>query len=311
MRDLCLGIEAVLADGRVLRGLSPLRKNNAGFDLKNLLIGSEGTLGIVTAASLRLFPRPAESATAWLAAAGPEAALALLDRLRGAFGEALSAFEFMHRQGLDFLAETMPEVAQPLPEKPEWSVLVEAGAGPGARIGDRLETALAGALEAGLACDALVAQNEAQRRAFWRVREALAEANRKIGAVTSHDISLPVARLAGFIERGRRAVAAIEPDLRINCFGHLGDGNLHYNTFPPPGRSREAYDGLRGQITEAVHDAAHALGGSVAAEHGIGRLKTGDLVRYGDPVKLEAMRAIKAALDPHGILNPGAVLGEG
>jgi FAD/FMN-containing dehydrogenase len=192
---------------------------------------------------------------------------------------------------------------------PEWSVLVEAGTGPGARLAQRLETALAEAWEAGLVTDALVAQNEAQRTAFWRVREAIPEANRKIGAVASHDVSVPPGRIADFVERGRAAVAAVDPGLRINAFGHLGDGNLHYNVFPAPGRRRGDYDHLRDAVQEAVHDLVHALGGSISAEHGIGRLKTADLARYGDPAKLAAMRAIKAALDPLGILNPGAVLG--
>jgi FAD/FMN-containing dehydrogenase len=307
-RDLCLGVEAVLADGSVLHGLSSLRKDNTGYDLKDLLIGSEGTLGIITAASLRLFPRPAEVAAAWLAVPSAEAALRLLERVREALGEAVSAFELMHAQGLAFLAETMPEVGQPLAVTPEWSVLVEAGAGPGARVGERLEAALAAAWEAGEATDALVAQNEAQRAAFWRVRETIPEANRAIGAVASHDISVPPGRIGAFVERAGGAVAAIDPGLRVNCFGHLGDGNLHYNVFPAPGRQREEYAATRGAVSEAVHDLVHALGGSISAEHGIGRLKVAELARYGDPAKLAAMRAIKRALDPSGILNPGAVL---
>jgi FAD/FMN-containing dehydrogenase len=243
-----------------------------------------------------------------VAVPGPAAALELLGRLRDALGESVSAFEIMHAQGLAFLAETMPEVPLPLPLQgmPAWSLLIEAGAGAG--IGDRMEAALADALERGLLEDALVAQNEAQRAAFWRVRESIPEANRRIGAVASHDISVPPGRIAEFVARGREAVDAIDSGLRINCFGHLGDGNLHYNVFPAAGHSRSDYDPMRERLVEAVHDLVHALDGSISAEHGIGRLKTADLLRYGDPGKLAAMRAIKAALDPLGILNPGAVL---
>jgi FAD/FMN-containing dehydrogenase len=308
-RDLCLGVEAVLADGTILSGLSHLRKDNTGYDIRGLLVGSEGTLGIITAASLRLFARPGETATAWVAVAGPAAALELLGRLRDGLGEAVSAFEIMHAQGLAFLAETMPEVPLPLEGMPAWSVLIEAGAGQG--IGDRMEAVLAEALERGLLEDALVAQNEAQRAAFWRVRESIPEANRRIGAVASHDISVPPGRIAEFVGRGREALDAIDPGLRVNCFGHLGDGNLHYNVFPAEGRPRGDYEPVRARVVEAVHDLAHALHGSISAEHGIGRLKTADLARYGDPGKLAAMRAIKSALDPLGILNPGAVLPSG
>jgi FAD/FMN-containing dehydrogenase len=305
-RDLCLGVEAVMADGSVLEGLSHLRKDNTGYDIRGLLVGSEGTLGIITAASLRLFARPAETATAWAVVASPIAALDLLGRLRDALGETVSAFEIMHRQGLAFLGETMPEVPLPLPGLPEWSLLVEVGGAPG--IGERLEAVLAEAFERDLVSDALLAQNEAQRAAFWRVRETIPEANRRIGSVASHDISVPPARVGEFVARAPAAIATIEPGLRVNCFGHLGDGNLHYNVFPPAGRERGAFDPVRGRLVEAIHDLVDALGGSISAEHGIGRMKTRDLARYGDRTKLMAMRAIKAALDPQGILNPEAVL---
>jgi FAD/FMN-containing dehydrogenase len=283
-------------------------KDNAGYDLRHLLIGAEGTLGLITAASLRLFPPPGETATAWVAVASPEAALALLGRLRGELGGAVSAFELMHVQGLEFLAEKLPQVTQPQGLKGEWRVLAEATDGAGAGVGARLEAALGKALEVGEVGDVLVAQNDGQRAAFWRIRESIPEANRLVGAVTNHDLSIPPSRLAEFVARVRPGLTAIDAGLRDNCFGHLGDGNLHFNTFPAPGRNRSEYDSLRPRITETVHDLAHGLGGSVAAEHGVGRLKAADLVRYGDPGKLAAMRAITAALDPLGILNPGAVL---
>ena len=309
-RDLCLGVEAVLGDGSVVRGLSRLVKDNMGYDLRHLLIGAEGTLGVITAASLRLFPQPAETATAWVAVASPAAALELLAALRDALGGAVSAYELISAQGLAFLAEAMPQLPRPPDASTGWRVLVEAGDGAGANLGDRLEAALASALDAGTATDALIAQSDAQRAVFWGVRESIPEANRRIGAISSHDISLPPSRLAEFIARGGPLVAAFDPGLRVNCFGHLGDGNLHYNVFPPRGRSRVDFEALRVPVKEAVHDLVHALGGSVGAEHGVGRLKTGDLARYSDPGKLGAMRTIKRALDPAGILNPGAVLGD-
>jgi FAD/FMN-containing dehydrogenase len=307
-RELCLGIEAVLADGSVFNGLSALRKDNTGYDLKGLLVGSEGTLGVITAASLRLFPRPAETATAWLAVPSIAAALELLGRLREALGDAVSAYELMHGTGLAFVAETMPEVAQPLAERPLWSVLIEAGTGAGFGLAGRLEAGLEAAWGDGLIDDALVAQNAAQRAAFWRVRESMSEANRRIGAISSHDISVPPSRVAAFVEQGRAALEAVDPGLRINCFGHLGDGNLHYNVFPPAGRNRAEYMALLPRIRAGVYDNCVGLGGSISAEHGIGRMRRDDLARYLDPAKLAAIRAIKTALDPRGILNPGALL---
>jgi FAD/FMN-containing dehydrogenase len=307
-RDLCLGVEAVLGDGTVVEGLGRVVKDNMGYDLRHLLIGAEGTLGLITAASLRLFPQPAETATAWVAVGSPTAALELLAALREALGGAISAFELMHAQGLAFLAEELPQVPQPPAPPTKWLVLVEAGEAAGAAVGARLEAALGAALEVGLAEDVLIAQSEAQRAVFWGVREAIPEANRQIGAISSHDIALPPSRLPEFIERGGPLVAGFDSSLRVNCFGHLGDGNLHYNVFPPRGRPRSDYEALRVPVKEAVHELVHALGGSVGAEHGVGRLKVGDLVRFGDPGKVAAMRAIKRALDPAGILNPGAVL---
>jgi FAD/FMN-containing dehydrogenase len=310
-RDLCLGVEAVLGDGTVFNGLSRVVKDNAGYNLRHLLIGSEGTLGIVTAASLRLHPAPAETASAWLAVASPAAALELLDVLRAALGGTISAFELIHVQGLAFLAEVLPELPQPPAMAGDWRILVEADDGPGGMVRDRLEAALADAMEAGLAGDVLVAQGDSQRTAFWRVRETIPEANRSIGSISSHDISVPPSRLAEFVSRADQALRALDPGLRINCFGHLGDGNLHYNVFPAKGEKRHRYDPIRADVSRTVHDLVLALGGSMAAEHGVGRLKVADLARYGDPGKLHAMRAIKSALDPAGILNPGAVLALG
>ncbi len=304
-RDLCLGVEAALPDGSVLRGLKTLRKDNTGYDLRHLLIGSEGTLGIITAAALKLFPRPVEIASAFCAVPSPANAVDLLRFVRDRMGETVSAFELMSATGMRFLAEHVPDAKPPVGAE-GWSVLIEAGGGPGAQ--DALEAALGDAFEAELISDAAIAQNEAQRAMFWRVREDTPEANRKVGAVASHDISVPVSRIAEFIAAADAAVAKLDPSLRVNCFGHVGDGNLHYNLFPAKGRMREEYAAIAPVASRAVHDVVAAHDGSFSAEHGVGRLKTEDLVRYGDPAKLAAMRAIKQALDPAGIMNPGAVL---
>ncbi len=309
-RDLCLGVEAVMADGSVLHGLTRVLKDNMGYDLRHLLIGAEGTLGIITAASLRLHPLPTETATAWISVTGLGAAQDLLALLRERFGHAVSAFEIIHRQGIGFLAEVLPQIALPVADPPEWTVLAEVADGAGAEVGPRLEALLGAAMDRGLVADALIAQTETQRRAFWTVRESIPEANRRIGSVSSHDVALPPAQIADFLARAGAAIGALDASLRVNCFGHLGDGNLHYNVFPAQGRDRAAYESLRAPIKTAVHDLVDALGGSVGAEHGVGRLKTADLMRYGDPAKLAAMRAIKLALDPLGILNPGAVLAQ-
>jgi FAD/FMN-containing dehydrogenase len=306
-RDLCLAIEAVLPDGSVMHTLSGLRKNNMGYDLRHLLIGAEGTLGVITAATLRLFPMPAATGAALMSVPDPEAALGLLRLAQARIGEGVSAFEIMHRAGLDFLREVGPEVKHPFDEPPEWTVLIDLGLSAGQSPGAALEEIFAEGFEQGMVTDGLIAQSEAQRTEFWTLRETIPLANRRIGAISSHDISVPLAAIPAFIAEAPGRLAQIG-DYRINCFGHLGDGNLHYNVFPQPGRTRADHEAERADIKRCVHDLVHELGGSVSAEHGIGRLKVDDLERYGDPAKLAAMRAIKAALDPKGIMNPGAVL---
>ncbi|WP_415921193.1 FAD-binding oxidoreductase [Tateyamaria sp. SN6-1] len=306
-RDLCLGLEAVMPDGSILNGLSRLRKNNTGYDLRHLLIGAEGTLGIITAAALKLHPRPAREGTALFQVAGPEAALHLLSLARDHLGDGISAFELIHRQGFDFLAETLPDVVNPWTDTPEWSVLIDVGLPAGLDPQDALAELYVAAVEHGLSQDGLVAQNAAQAAAFWTVRETIPEANRRIGSVSSHDISVPLGAIPDFIAMAGPRIAAVGA-FRINCFGHVGDGNLHYNVFSAPGKTRDDHMDDRGTIKRVVHDLVHELGGSVSAEHGVGRLKVEDLERYSDSAKLAAMRAIKDALDPHGIMNPGAVL---
>lgn len=306
-RDLCLGLEAVLPSGEIWNGLSRLRKDNTGYDLRNLLIGAEGTLGVITAAALKLAPVPAATGTALIVTPSPEAAVALLAEARAQLGEQVSAFELIHRQGLDFLSEMLPHIRLPFEEIPEWSVLIEVGLAQGLDPAAALETLFETSLELGLAQDGLIAQSEAQRADFWAMREHIPEANRLIGSISSHDISVPISVLPEFIRCAGETVAAMG-EFRINCFGHIGDGNLHYNVFPARGQNREVHAGRAGEIKQAVHDLVHRFDGSFSAEHGVGRLKAKDLDRYGDPAKLSAMRAIKAALDPLGIMNPGAVL---
>ncbi|MDP5326319.1 MAG: FAD-binding oxidoreductase [Paracoccaceae bacterium] len=306
-RDLCLGLEVVLANGTIWHGLKRLRKDNTGYDLRHLMIGSEGTLGLITAASLRLHPRPAQTGAALFCVPNPQAALDLLGLAQTQMGGAISAFELMHGMGLKFLAETMPQIRQPFAAPPEWMVLIDLGTGQGTPPETLLETLAVDAMARGLITDGVIAASTGQRQEFWAVRESIPLANRAVGAIASHDISLPLREIPGFIQRAGQALAGFG-GFRINCFGHLGDGNLHYNIFPEPGVARGAFANVAADLTRCVHDIVHELGGSVSAEHGIGRLKSDDLARYSDPVKLSAMRAIKAALDPVGILNPGAVV---
>ena len=306
-RDLVLGIEAVLADGTVINTLKGLRKDNTGYDLRHLLIGSEGTLGIITAATLRLFPRPREIATAFGAVESPAAAGVLFRALRERLGGAIAAFELIQGRGVEWQAEVCPDTPRP-PVTGPWLILTEATGGHGSGVVDAMETALGEAFEQGLLLDAAVAQSVAQRAAFWRIREDLPEMGRRIGAVASHDVSVRLADLPAFLAEADGVVHGVDPSLRTNCFGHMGDGNVHYNVFPPEGRSAKTMANVAPAVMEAVHALIHRFGGSISAEHGIGRLKVDDLVRYADPGKLAAMRTIKHALDPHGILNPGAVL---
>lgn len=306
-RDLCLGLEAVFPDGSIWRGTKRLRKDNTGYDLRNLLIGSEGTLGVITAASLRVFARPARTGAALMVVDSPADALSLLGIAQAQLAEGVSGFELISGTGLQFLRETMPDLRQPFDTPPDWMVLIDVGVPAALDPNDALEDIFAAGSEDGLVSDGVIAQSEAQRADFWTLRESIPEGNRKIGAIVSHDIALPLSAVPDFLRQADAAVAGLGP-FRVNCFGHLGDGNLHYNVFPPAGQDRTDYDDLRAALQAAVHDLTHDMGGSVSAEHGIGRLKTADLQRYGDPAKLAAMRAIKDALDPAGIMNPGAVL---
>lgn len=307
-RDLCLGLEAVLPDGSIFNGLTRLRKDNAGYDLRHLLIGSEGTLGVITAASLKLFPMPAARVVALLALPSPAAALDLLALCGERVAGLVSGFELISRIGFDFLAETGFDLRAPFDPVPEWLVLLELELPGGLEPEVTMASVYEAGAVAGLVTDGVIATSEAQAAHLWALRETIPLANRKVGAVSSHDISLPLSAIPGFIAEAPRAIAGLGA-FRVNCFGHLGDGNLHWNVFPARGQGKAEHEALRDEVNRVVHDMVHALGGSVAAEHGVGRLKVADLARYGDPGKLAAMRAIKAALDPSGIMNPGAVLG--
>jgi FAD/FMN-containing dehydrogenase len=309
MRDLVLGLEVVLADGRVLSSLGTLRKDNTGYDLKSLFLGSEGTLGVITAASLKLFPKIRSTATAFVAVASVEAAVDLLAELRGASGDRVSSFELIPRLAVDLTTRHIPGVAEPLSGRHDWYVLCELTS---SRADDGLsavlEGALGAALERGTVLDAALAQSERERGAFWRLREHIPEAQRLDGASLKHDVAVPIAALPDFVARGDAWVRAHVPDGRLVAYGHVGDGNLHFNLNQMPGVDPAVFLARAPAVQRAIHDLVAEYGGSFSAEHGIGRLKVEELERYTAPVELELMRVIKRALDPHGILNPGKVL---
>ncbi|MDR2452551.1 MAG: FAD-binding oxidoreductase [Candidatus Accumulibacter sp.] len=307
-RELTLGLEAVLPDGQVWDGLRGLRKDNTGYDLKQLFIGSEGTLGIITAAVLKLFPLPRATATAWLAIASARAAVRLLGELQAAFGTALTACELISDVSLGLVEKNIPGARAPLADSP-WYLLVElSGPGEDEALRASLSDFLAGALAGGDIADAVVAQNGRQAERLWTLRESISEAQKIEGVSIKHDISVPVSRLGEFLDRADTALAAAHPGIRIVAFGHVGDGNLHYNQSRPETGENAAFIAATPAVNRVVHDIVHALGGSISAEHGIGQLKREELRRYKSAVELDMMRAVKRALDPRGIMNPGKVL---
>jgi D-lactate dehydrogenase (cytochrome) len=309
MRALVLGLEVVLPDGRVLDQLSGLRKDNTGYDVKQLFIGAEGTLGVVTAATLRLFPRPAARATAFVALQSPAGALALLDRLREALGDAVTTFEIVPRTALEFVVRHVPGTRDPFDAPHPWYVLAEASLATGdAAFAERFESSRAAAIEGGAVRNAAIAASEAERAAFWRLRETIPEAQGREGASLKHDISVEPARLPAFVEAGRALLERLSPGARLVAYGHLGDGNLHFNLSAPPDGDGAALAARTAEIRTAVHDLVAQHGGSFSAEHGIGQSKIGELERYEDPAALDLMRAVKRAIDPGGIMNPGKVL---
>jgi FAD/FMN-containing dehydrogenase len=309
MRDLVLGLEVVLPDGRILDDLKPLRKDNTGYDLCNLFMGAEGTLGIITAATCKLFSRPATTVTAFVGITDPKHAVSLLSRLRTFTGDAVSTFELIPRYALELVLQYIPNTADPLDQHHDWYVLLEVGMGRQAEaMREAIEAELATAMEQGEIADAALASSEAQREMFWKLRETIPEAQRRIGASIKHDVSVTTSELPRFIVEASRLVHTIAPTGRIVSYGHLGDGNLHFNVSRPVDGDDESFLRLAPNINRAVHDLIARYGGSISAEHGIGRLKRDELVRYERPVALDVMRAIKQALDPNGIMNPGKVL---
>jgi FAD/FMN-containing dehydrogenase len=307
-RALVLGLEVVLADGRIWDGLRALRKDNTGYDLKQLFIGAEGTLGVITAAVLRLVPRPRERQTAWLGLASPEAAVALLALFRERLGETVGAFELMAGPAVELVLRYLPGARLPLAEPTPWYVLAEVAWSFEDGLAARLEQALEAALQQGLIQGGVIAASEAQRKAIWALRENPTDAMAHEGAVLRHDVAVPVSRLPELITRGATLLGETVPGVRIMPFGHLGDGNVHYNMLQPETMSADAFVALKDEVQRQVFDLVAALGGTISAEHGIGRLKRAELAARKSPIELALMRQIKQALDPNGILNPGAVL---
>ncbi|TAH45572.1 MAG: FAD-binding oxidoreductase [Betaproteobacteria bacterium] len=308
-RDLVLGLEVVLPDGRVWDGLRALRKDNTGYDLKHLFIGAEGTLGIITAAVLKLFPASNQSRVAWAAVADAASAVALLGRLREACGDRVTAFEIVGRQALELVLRHIPGTRLPLADCGPWSVLIEVSDTLGGRaLEEVFEDALAQAVNAGLVRDVVVAGTLAQAQALWSLRENVSEAQRIEGISIKHDVSVPVSRIPAFLERADAALKAAWPDVRIVAFGHIGDGNLHYNLSKAAAQDNPAFIASTPQVNRIVHDLVAELGGSISAEHGLGQLKRDEIRRYKSVVELDMMMAIKRAFDPHGLMNPGKVL---
>lgn len=309
MRELVLGLEVVLPDGEILNDLNGLRKNNTGYDLRNLFIGAEGTLGIITAAVLKLYSKPVLRATALVACEGPQAALALYDRLRSRNADSLSTFEYIERIALQMVLDHAPGCTDPMAQEHPAYVLVElTSSDPEADLDTRLEAALAAAFEVEEILDAVIGASESQRDALWALRENLSEAQKFAGASIKHDVAVPVSRVAEFLMTASMACRAHVPTVRVCPFGHFGDGNIHFNLSRPLDMPDADFLEEYPAFNRIVHDIVAELGGSISAEHGIGLVKRQELRRYKDPVALRVMEQIKTALDPEGLMNPGKVL---
>jgi FAD/FMN-containing dehydrogenase len=303
-RDQVLGLEVVLADGRVWNGLRALRKDNAGYDMKQVFLGSEGTLGIITAATLRLYPLPGDSVTALIAIRSADQAAPLLGEFQARLGDSILAFELMSDRCLRLVERHVSGLRRPFDEDYEWVVLTEIAAA----SGNVVEEALAGAIEKELALDVIVAKSEAEAERLWRMRHSISEAQRPEGACLKHDISVPIGALGPFLEQSKLLIDKMQPEGRLVAFGHVGDGNLHYNVMQPEGADPDAFLRDGQPLTEAIYRLVAELGGSFSAEHGIGVTKKPFLRRYRGEVELDLMRALKKALDPADILNPGKVI---
>ncbi len=307
MREQVLGLEVVLPDGRLWDGLRGLRKDNTGYDLKHLFIGAEGTLGIVTAAVLKLYPKPRAIATAFVAVPGPAACIDLLGRMREAMGERLTGFEILSRRCLALVVKNVPGSLDPFAAAHPWYALIECfDSGDGAALAERLEGALGAAFESGLAADAVVATSEQQRLALWALRENISEAQKKEGDSVKHDVSVPVSCVAELISAGSDELEAAFPGAHVVAFGHAGDGNIHWNLFPPPGEKASVGPWSK-RVNALAYDIVHRMNGSISAEHGIGVLKRDSLPKYKSALEMELLRAVKKTLDPRGIMNPGKV----
>jgi len=308
-RELVLGLEVVLPSGEIWNGLRRLRKDNTGYDLKQLFIGAEGTLGVITAAVLKLYPKPKDVQTCFAAIRDPDALIELLARARAASGDAVSSFEMIDRMAISVCLDNLPDVTEPLGERYDLYALIEfSGARAESGMRANMETMLESAFEDGLVIDATIAQSGAQRAAFWRIREGIPETQIHAGGSIKHDISVPVSRIPDFLDRATKAVGDRIPGVRPCIFGHVGDGNLHANFTQPEGMDTDAYLARWDEVNHIVHDVVVDLGGSISAEHGIGRLKRESLKHYKPELDLALMQRIKAAIDPEGIMNPGKVL---
>lgn len=309
MRDLTLGLEVVLPDGRIWRALRGLRKDNTGYDLKHIFIGSEGTLGVITSAVLKLFPQPRTSATAFAAVPSPEAAIALLAHLRDEIGECISAFEIISCHCVELVVKHIPGVRSPLNASSPWFVLTNVDDfSAGTDLREALEQALASAIDKALITDVVLAENIAHGHAFWRLRESIPEAAKSDGLLYRHDISVPISDIPGFIKEADSYLEKRFPGVRIICFGHIGDGNLHYNCFAPCRSNDDSVAITAKEVNDAIYKIVYKHGGSISAEHGVGQAKQTELPHYKSVVEMELMRTVKKALDPLGIMNPGKVL---
>jgi FAD/FMN-containing dehydrogenase len=314
-RNLVMGVEVVLPNGDIWNGLRALKKDNTGYDLRDLYLGAEGTLGIITKAVLKLWPKPKDVATSWNAVASPEAAVELLSGAYAASEDNVTSCELMGRQGIDFVLKHIPDAADPLAGRHDWYVLLEWSSARPPREGanqtglrERMEAYLGEAMEKGLVLDAVVAQNQTQARAFWALRENHTESQKKEGPSIKHDISVAVSKLPSFMKEGLAAMKKALPDCRPVPFGHVGDGNMHFNCQSPPGWTKPQFMAYGEAISGAIYDLVTSYGGSISAEHGIGRIKVEELTHYRSKIELDVMRELKRALDPQNIMNPGKVI---
>lgn len=310
MRDLVLGLEVVMPDGRIWNGLSGLRKDNTAYDLKQLFIGAEGTLGVITAATLKMLPRPAVKMVSWLCVDSPSKAVELLSLAKSETGGAVSSFELMPRIGVDFVLEQMPDARDPHPDaKSPWYILMEISFPRKQGSREVMESLLEKSMEAEIVTDGVLAESEMQAFEIWKIRETLPLAEKAFGKAVKHDVSVPVSSLPDFIERANKLVYAIAPDANIISFGHVGDGNMHYNVAPPEGVDDVGFSQEFGpQLTKAVHDLVCEMNGSISAEHGIGSMKRDELAARVSNVELDMLKAVKTALDPDNRMNPNRVI---